>query len=402
VKYLLLVKLWNYIRGYVIIIIEGYFIEKFINICLHRQIFLWDIRRKSGRKIILKVSIKGFKLLRPIARKTRCRVKVVSKKGLPFLLHRYRQRKTFLAGAFIFLALLFFMSSFIWSVEISGNETIDTQVIEEKLKEYGMAPGKFKYGIDTKKAVSDLMIDIKELSWIGIELKGTRVKVSLRERIPIPEILPKNKPCSIYAAKDAIINRIIVKEGIETVSAGDTVKKGQEVISGRVPVANEKDTFRYVHAMGTVEARTWYEATAPVEKKYIEEIRTGKKYSNYTLSIFSNDIKLFHKNPGFEFYEKEDTSKILSIGKDLVFPFGVKIENYYEITKKTVEVSEEEAKNRASEKAFNKLMEEIPENARIIKTRTVFEEDTPDGIMLARVTCECLEDIGVKKAIGGN
>jgi len=34
---MLIFRLWNYIRGYVIIFVEGYFLEKFVNICTRRQ-----------------------------------------------------------------------------------------------------------------------------------------------------------------------------------------------------------------------------------------------------------------------------------------------------------------------------------------------------------------------------
>ena len=67
---MLLFRLWNYIRGYVIIVVEGYFLEKFVNICTRRQILLFDISRQKNSKMTLKVSIKGFRMLRPIAKKT--------------------------------------------------------------------------------------------------------------------------------------------------------------------------------------------------------------------------------------------------------------------------------------------------------------------------------------------
>ena len=35
-----------YILGYLEIKVEGYFIEKFINNCLKRSVFLWNIKRK--------------------------------------------------------------------------------------------------------------------------------------------------------------------------------------------------------------------------------------------------------------------------------------------------------------------------------------------------------------------
>ena len=53
-----LVHLWNYIRGYVIIIVTGRSIERFINICSKRQILLWDIVRADMDSASMKASIR--------------------------------------------------------------------------------------------------------------------------------------------------------------------------------------------------------------------------------------------------------------------------------------------------------------------------------------------------------
>lgn len=146
---MLLLRLWNYLRGYVIIIIEGYFLEKFLNICIRRQIYLWDVIKRNSSTMQMKVSIKGFKALRGIARKTRCRVRIKRKKGLPFVLNRYRQRKTFAAGAIICILIFGYLTSTIWDIEVTGNKNIPTQTILDSLANLGLKPGIFRYGIKT-------------------------------------------------------------------------------------------------------------------------------------------------------------------------------------------------------------------------------------------------------------
>ena len=37
-----------YILGYVNISVEGYFIERFINICISKNILLWNLKRKKS------------------------------------------------------------------------------------------------------------------------------------------------------------------------------------------------------------------------------------------------------------------------------------------------------------------------------------------------------------------
>lgn len=126
---MLLFRLWNYIRGYVIIVVEGYFLEKFVNICTRRQILLLDIKRQKNSKMTLKVSIKGFRMLKPIAKKTGCRVKILKKHGLPFLINRYKSRKTFLLGAALFIVLFYIMTSFVWTIEVTGNKKLNHRLL---------------------------------------------------------------------------------------------------------------------------------------------------------------------------------------------------------------------------------------------------------------------------------
>ena len=84
-------KIWlNYIIGYVNIKVESYFLERFINICISKKIFLWNIKRKKSSLLYTSISIKDYKKLKQIAKKTKSRIKIESKEGLPFVLHRYR------------------------------------------------------------------------------------------------------------------------------------------------------------------------------------------------------------------------------------------------------------------------------------------------------------------------
>ncbi len=398
---MLLLRLWNYVRGYVIIVVEGYFLEKFMNICTHRQILLWDIQRHKNCTLTMKVTIKGFKLLRVVARKSKCRVRIVRKKGLPFLFNRYRRRKAFAAGAFLFVGLVYLMTSFIWSVEIAGNEELETTYVESILASHGIKPGVLKYGIDTKKTVSDMMLDMERLSWISIDVKGTKVKVQLRERIIPPVVVPKDEPCNIVATKDGIIKQSVVADGIEAAAPGDTVKKGDILISGKIPFKNEKDKFRLVHAMGTVKARTWYEEEYPVEQEVIEKVKTGNEYVDYSVVLFTKIFDLFHRKDRYENYESVEKKRKLSVGEDLVFPFELVERKYVELTLQTRKISEEDARRTAEENALKLIMEQKPESAEIVKTDVKYKEDELEGIK-AVVTMECIEEIGVTEAIGGN
>jgi similar to stage IV sporulation protein len=395
---MLLLRLWNYIRGYVIIFVEGYFLEKFINICIHRQIFLWDIKRKKNASMTLKISIDGFKMLRPVASKTGCRVRIVKKRGLPFILHRYKGRKTFVLGALVFLGLFFFLTSFVWTIEIKGNKDIETQVLTERLEEYGVKPGILKYNINTENIINDLMLDIKELAWVGIEVRGTKVKIEIAERVEKPIIIPKDVPCNLIAKKDGLVKSIVVKAGQELVKVGNTVQKGQVLVSANVPNKDPKEKGRLVHAIGTVKARTWYEKSKKVEMVALERERTGLKKEIYSLVLFSKRIGLFPGKISFDNFDKIEIKKKVSVGEDFELPFGLAIDRYYEVNILEKEIAMDEAKQIAADAAYKEVTTEVPPDSELVKTNVEFKQE-PDGSLMAVVTMECIEDIGMEQVL---
>jgi similar to stage IV sporulation protein len=349
----------------------------------------------------MKLSINGFKLIRPIARKTKCKVRLLKKVGLPFILNRYRRRKAFFAGAILFAILIYAMTSFIWSVEIKGNKTLQTSRLETALAGNGISTGILKYRINTERAVTRMMLENKDISWISIAVKGTKVKVELRERAQIPEIIPKNVPCDIVAKKDGMIKQVIATEGVEAAGEGDTIKKGQVLISGKIPLKGEENKFRMVHAMGTVSARTWYEERVPVILTAVERLRTGKVIKDHALVLFSWKMDILHKKNKFQDYAFVEVRKKLSFGEDFVFPMEWVTKSYYEEKLVEATINEADAREAAADEAFKKVMKQLPEEAKVVKKNVKYIEDEDKGL-IAEVTLECVEDIGTSKRIGGN
>ena len=90
------------IFGYINIKVEGYFVERFINKCINEGIFFWNIKREKSTIAYMNVGIRDFKKLCKISKETKCKVKILEKKGLPFFLNRYRKRKIFLVKILLY------------------------------------------------------------------------------------------------------------------------------------------------------------------------------------------------------------------------------------------------------------------------------------------------------------
>lgn len=215
----------NIISGYVNIVVEGYYIEKFINICRNKGIYLGNMKRTKTTIINTNVPIKEFKNVAKIAKSNKCKIKIKEKKGLPFFLNKYRKRKIFAISLLVILIVLLVLSKFIWNIEITGNLNISNEEILEIVREDGLEIGKLKSTIDAKKIVENIRIKRADISWVGIKISGTNVIIEVVEADKAPKVIDKNDYCNIIANKDAIIVSVNAQNGTLQVKEGDTVKK---------------------------------------------------------------------------------------------------------------------------------------------------------------------------------
>ena len=70
--------LFSYMIGFLEIAIEGYYIERFINMCRNNKIAIWHLKRKKDVQLDFRVGIHDFKEICNIAKKTKCKVKFTS------------------------------------------------------------------------------------------------------------------------------------------------------------------------------------------------------------------------------------------------------------------------------------------------------------------------------------
>ncbi len=121
--------LYLYIFGYVNIEIEGFFVERFINICISKRIFLWKLIRVRSTVVNARISLGDFRKIRQIARKTKCKMRIKDKRGLPFLLHRYKKRKIFAITATVIAILIFGLTRFVWNIDVKCDDEINKEEI---------------------------------------------------------------------------------------------------------------------------------------------------------------------------------------------------------------------------------------------------------------------------------
>lgn len=295
----------NYIIGYVKISVEGYYLERFINICTKNNILIWDLKREKSVRLFLNIGIKDFKKISKILKETKCRAKIESKHGIPFVLNRYRKRRFFLALLIVVILGIHISSNFIWHIEIkeeSGNE-LDNIVAD--LKNAGLKVGKFKSKIDTKDVIEKLRLNRDDIAWAGIELKGTNAIVKIVKADKAPEIINEDEVCNIVASKSGLITKVNSLNGTARVKEGDVVQKGAILIEG---VMEGKFTEpRYVHASGEVQAKVWYTKSKVI--KYSQEGEKTEENIEQKINLDNFQINFPKRVSKTEFYDTIESLK---------------------------------------------------------------------------------------------
>lgn len=387
--------LMAYILGYVTIEIEGYFIERFMNLCNSQKILLWNLKRPKTTIMQVNVSIRDFKRLKPIAKKTRCRVKICNKKGIPFFLHRYQKRKIFLLLFIIVILGIASLSNFIWNIEITGTDKINKDEISQLLNENNFKIGRCKIGLSTKQVIDQIRLQRNDVAWAGIEISGTNAIVKIVEADLKPEIIPEDEFCNIVATKDGMIAKITAQNGTAVVKEGDIITKGSVLVGGWLE--GKYTGMRYVHANGEVQAKIWYSEKVQIPFKQVKKEKTGREETKYSVKINNFEINLSKRVSKFKNYDTIEKNKKLRLFSDFYLPIEIHETNYQEYENQDILYLLEDAKQIAIEQAMQKLDEQIEDKNSILDKK--IEEKSTENYIEVEVIYEVLENIGTKEKI---
>lgn len=265
--------------GYLFVEMTGFSPERFFNMCSVHEIEIWGVS-DTGHSYRFYMTVKGFRKIKPIVRKSKVRLKVLGKFGLPFFLYRNRKRKLYAAGMVSFFALLYILSIFIWDIEFDGNHMYTYDTLLKHCETEDIRYGMIKSKIDCDALEESLRSAFPEITWVSARVSGTRLLVKIKENEVLSEIPVKDEsPCDIVASKDGVITSMIVRQGVPAVSVGDEVKKGDVLVSGTLHVIGDGEEImntHYVHSDADITARTEYHITRQMPLFKRVDVETGR------------------------------------------------------------------------------------------------------------------------------
>ena len=392
----MLIKIiFNYIIGYIRISIEGYYIERFINICRNEKITIWNLKRDKNVKLELNIGIKDLKRVAKIAKQTKCKMKITRKKGLPFIFNKYKKRKLFFVFLIVIIIILAISSNFIWNIQIIEEDKQNIENLYQDVIDSGLAIGTMKSKINTKDIINKVRLKRDDIAWIGIELKGTNAIVRTVKATAKPDIVNDKDYCNIVSDKQGIITKISAQNGTIAVKVGDTVNVGTTLINGWME--GKYTGIRYVHAKGEIQAKVWHTKSKKIPYNTTERTETGNIENKYQIKINNFEINLSKRLSKFKIYDTIVEENKFKIFSDFYLPISLIKTTNKEVKEEQKKYEIEEAKNLGIQQLQDELDNEI-ENKEKIVNKIINTYEKEDGIEVY-VTYEVLEDIGTNEKI---
>lgn len=236
--------------GYVTAVVPSESIEKLTQLLFSAKISAkFGKKRKKGRKIILTYS--AYADLLNVIPEGEITLDEVKRHGVPHIFSLYGRRWGIWIGALLTAIMLVASDEFVWRIEVYGNERVSEKQIEDALSELDFKLGTCVKDVDFDVLHNRFLAASEDIAWISVNMRGNVAYAEVREYLT-SELDKKDGAANIIAAKDGIITQVSVFDGKREAVIGESVKKGQLLISGVVEY--EGTDTHYVYAKGEVYA----------------------------------------------------------------------------------------------------------------------------------------------------
>ncbi len=366
----MILRLYRILEGFLRVCFQGENKEKIISLCASNGITLWNTRLK-GEEIESSISVRDFRLLKNLKPKG-VRVHILKKRGIPFIVNRYKHRYGIAVGVLTFFLIIQMLSSYIWIIDIKGNHKVSEEKIVNALGNIGITEGINKNKIYPKAEREKLLLELEDIAWAAINIEGSRLTVNVTE----VKDKPKEKSyTNLKSGFDGTIERLDIVSGTSLVKVGQAVKKGDLLVSG---IIESEDGTRFVNSKGTVTAKI--EREIKLTENYIQQklIPTGEIRRKYVVKLLGFKIPLYLGKEMGEFNAVKSEKSLKIFGNKLPIKLYKKKFSFHK--KQNVNYSYENLCNRL-EKSFNQEVKEL-ESFKIIEKEFV---RNGEGVTLSAV-----------------
>ena len=237
-------------------LVFGYFtytIEKKDTLPLYNVCLSWGIQvvkqREDDGGLHIRISVFEASAFEAVLKENGISYTRGAMKGILGRLKSLWRHPGVLVGTCLSLLLYIWLGGMVWEVSIQSSQDIDEDLVLAHLEECGLAEGVRLSAIDPDAVTAAYLRADPSIAFMALHKKGVTVEVELIVKDE-GETQENTAPlCNIVATHDALITDMTVYSGKAVVKVGDTVAKGDLLVSG---VISDIGGTRLVGARGDV------------------------------------------------------------------------------------------------------------------------------------------------------
>ena len=389
-------KVLNYLRGQVTVEVESAAPERVLNLCAAHGIPFWGLTWLSELRLRAAIDRAELPRLRQVLTQTDAVLTVVRTEGAPEVWRQYRRRYVLLAAAGLLMLMMALGSTHIWAFQVTGNDTVPTEMILRTLEKYGVALGA-RSRIRQEELRNHVLLELPDVVWLTVNMRGCTAHVQVVERQRPPHLYTDGEITNVVAARDGLVTSVQALDGEAQVMAGSTVTAGQVLISGVVD--SDRRGYRLLHGMGQVWARTWYELSVSVPLTVREKGQETEAVTHLAVDVGRNRIKIYGKGS----MTGPDCDK-MTLYHQARLPFGLTLPVKLAVERTVRHAVEEaerpiaDARAEAEEQLMRRLLAVLEDSGGdLLQSR--FDAVRQGERLVVTLHAECEEQIGVSSPL---
>lgn len=334
-------KFWKSLSGMLTVEFTGAEPEKLLAAITIARIPVSYVVQKHELVYQIQIRRKDYKQLYAILERQGSSLRIIRKQGIYWQLKSYISRPVLMIVTLMLLCSSFYLPSRIFFVAVEGNHVIPDRQILSAAESCGIRFGTSRKYVRSEKVKNALLSSVPQLQWAGINTSGCRAIISVRERREEESQPNNNLVSSLIADRDGFILSATITSGTSQCAQGDTVTKGQVLVSGYTDCGI---CIRASRAEGEVFAQTSRKLTAVTPANYVAAIETTDAKYKICLLIGKKRINLWKDSRISEaccgrMYEEY----YVSLPGGFQLPIAISIDQYREYALQEIMVSEDAA-----------------------------------------------------------
>lgn len=223
---------WKSLSGSVVVEFTSAAPEEELDLITKAGIPLSNVIRKRELTCRMTIRRKDYRVLSEILQKRGSHLDILRRNGLYWNLKAFLQRPVLCLTAILLFVSSFWLPSRIFFISVDGNTAVPDRRILSAAEACGIRFGASRKTVRSEKVKNALLASLPQLQWAGVNTAGCTAVISVRERAEEEPVSFDKTVSNLVANRDGYILSATVTNGTGHCAPGDTVTKGQLLVSG--------------------------------------------------------------------------------------------------------------------------------------------------------------------------